>query len=103
LTMILLTAGLVCSILFELSKTNCFQPSISAYYYTPVRNYFVGAIIGIAVCLLCLRGNGPVEDVFLNIAGTLAPVVALVPTPETGWCTLDPKMLHQPQGANIAN
>lgn len=103
LAMILLTAGLAWSLLFERSKTNCFQPSLSAYYYTPARNYFVGAIVGIAVCLLCLRGNGPVEDVLLNLAGMLAPVVALVPTPERGSCTSTPVEIHQPQGANIAN
>lgn len=29
-----------------------------------------------------MRGSTDIDDVFLNLAGTLAPVVALVPTPQ---------------------
>jgi hypothetical protein len=65
----------------------CFQTSISAYFYTPVRGYFVGALIGIAVCLVCLRGSTDTEDVLLNLAGMFAPIVAFVPTPSVGSCT----------------
>lgn len=55
--------------------------SINAYYYTPVRGMFAGALLGIGVCLVCIRGSTTVEDVLLNAAGMLAPVVALIPTP----------------------
>ena len=55
--------------------------SISAYYYTPVRAVFVGALMAIGLSLLAIRGRDGAEDTLLNLAGMLAPVVALVPTP----------------------
>jgi hypothetical protein len=55
--------------------------SISAFYYTPVRTIFVGALIAIGICLICLKGNTSVEDWLLNCAGFFAPFVALIPTP----------------------
>src|SRR5690349_9423078 len=58
----------------------CFQQSISAYQYTPVRGFFVGVTFALGICLICLRGSTEIEDALLNIAGMLAPVVALVPT-----------------------
>ena len=72
---------------FERSKApGCFQTSISAYYYTPVHGIFIGALIAVGTCLICLRGNTDPEDILLNLAGMFAPVVALVPTPGTGSC-----------------
>lgn len=55
--------------------------SISAYYYTPVRSVFVGALMAIGLSLVAIRGRDGAEDTLLNLAGMLAPVVALVPTP----------------------
>jgi hypothetical protein len=55
--------------------------SISAYYYTPVRSIFVGALMAIGLSLVAIRGRDGAEDTLLNLAGMLAPVVALVPTP----------------------
>lgn len=66
---------------------HCFQGSISAYYYTPVHAFLVGGLVAIGVCLFCLKGDTPVEDVLLNLAGMFAPVVALVPTDPPGGCT----------------
>jgi len=72
---------------FERSKApGCFQTSISAYYYTPVHGVFIGALVAVGTCLICLRGNTDAEDILLNLAGMFAPVVALVPTPGTGSC-----------------
>jgi hypothetical protein len=65
------------------------RPSISDYYYTPVRAVFVSALVAIGVCLIVIKGNTPWEDTFLNIAGMLSPVVAFVPTPEAGRCGPD--------------
>ena len=59
---------------------SCFQVSISAYYYTPAQAVFVSALVAIGICLIALKGNTEVEDVLLNLAGMLAPVVAFVPT-----------------------
>jgi hypothetical protein len=54
--------------------------SVSAYYYTPAQAIFVGALIGIAACMIALKGTTAVEDVFLNLGGMFAAVVAIVPT-----------------------
>jgi hypothetical protein len=54
--------------------------SVSAYYYTPAQAIFVGALVGLATCMIALKGTTPVEDVFLNLGGMFAAVVAIVPT-----------------------
>ena len=48
---------------------SCLQPSISAYYYTPVRAVFVGVLVTMGVCLIALKGSTEAEDVLLNVAG----------------------------------
>ncbi|HJQ43057.1 MAG TPA: hypothetical protein VJ831_08230, partial [Jatrophihabitantaceae bacterium] len=87
LAMVTVVVGLGVSIGFERSKApGCFQHSISAYYYTPVQGFLVGALVAIGACLIALQGNTEAEDILLNLAGMFAPVVALVPTPGTGSC-----------------
>jgi hypothetical protein len=54
--------------------------SVSAYYYTPAQAIFVGALIGLGACMIALKGTTGVEDVFLNLGGMFAAVVAIVPT-----------------------
>lgn len=54
--------------------------SVSAYYYTPAQAIFVGALIGLGACMIALKGTNDVEDVFLNLGGMFAAVVAIVPT-----------------------
>ncbi|NIK58827.1 hypothetical protein [Kribbella shirazensis] len=97
---VLLGAALV----IEWSKTDphCLQTSISAYYYTPVRAIFVGALITIGVCMVVLKGNTEPEDILLNVAGILAPAVALVPTPGQGRCHSVPVALGD-AAANVSN
>jgi uncharacterized membrane protein SirB2 len=87
--MVGLTVGLLVSVVFEWRTVSehCFQESISAYYYTPVRGYFVAALLSIGVCLFCLKGSREAEDVLLNLAGMFAAVVALVPTDGVGKCS----------------
>ena len=63
--------------------TGCLQGSISAYYYTPARSIFVGALVAIGLVMVSLWGKSFFEDGFLNLAGLLAPVVAFVPTTES--------------------
>lgn len=60
------------------------QSSISAYYYLPVRSVFVGTLVGAAFSLVAIHGRRGGEDVLLNLAGMLLPLVAFVPTPVTG-------------------
>ena len=74
------------SIGFEHAKASCWQTSISAYYYTPVRSIFVGGLLAIGLCLIVIKGSTAWEDTCLNIAGMLAPVVAFVPTSDAGHC-----------------
>lgn len=74
---------LFASVLHQVIATSpdCWLTSISAYYYTPARAVFVGALFGIGTCLVVYRGQTSREDVALNLAGVLAMFVALIPTP----------------------
>ncbi|WP_131104123.1 hypothetical protein [Ornithinimicrobium sufpigmenti] len=56
------------------------ETSISAYYGGPVRDVFVGVLIGVAVLLLTYQGATYFEDYNLGGAGFYAVFVALVPT-----------------------
>lgn len=86
--MVVLVAGLGVSIVRDFVRVgaDCLQHSISAYYYTPVRGMFVGGLVAIGVCLVALKGSTGAEDVCLNLAGALAPVVAFVPTTTNARC-----------------
>jgi hypothetical protein len=109
LAMVSLVVGLAAAVLFEWDKAHeaCFQASISAYYYTPARLFFVSALVAIGVCLLCLRGNTDPEDILLNVAGVAAAVVGLVPTPHIGSCMSVPvgdhDALHDAISHDVAN
>ena len=80
LGMVILVITLGVSIAIERAKASCWQGSISAYYYTPVHSLFVGALVSIGVTLVAMKGRNSLEDLFFNVAGVLAPLVALVPT-----------------------
>src|SRR3954454_19288618 len=87
--MVALVVGLLVAVGYERHEAphHCFQTSISAYFYTPVRGYCVGALLSIGTCLFCLKGSERGEDLMLNVAGMCAAVVAVVPTPDTGHCS----------------
>jgi hypothetical protein len=105
LAMVAVVLALGASVVIERVKVSpgCFQTSISAYYYTPVRGVFVGALVALGVCLICLRGSTDIEDQLLNVAGMLAPLVAFVPTPAyTASCT-SARVPIESVGANVAN
>lgn len=57
-----------------------FVDSISVFYYSPARGLFVGTLVAIGVALVAYRGYTRGENWLLNVAGTLAIVVALFPT-----------------------
>jgi hypothetical protein len=78
--MVILVVTLGVSIGIERARASCWQGSISAYYYTPVHALFIGALVSIGVTLVAMRGKNSVEDLLFNVAGVLAPIVALVPT-----------------------
>lgn len=70
------------------SEDGCVQRSLSAYYYTPVRPVFVGALLVIGFAMIVMWGKTWAEDAALNLAGLLLTVVALVPTLDANYCSL---------------
>jgi hypothetical protein len=80
LAIVVVVVALAVSVIIERAHASCWQGSISAYYYTPVHAMFVGALVAIGVSLIAIRGSTDLEDVLLNVAGVLAPIVAFVPT-----------------------
>jgi len=54
--------------------------SISAYYYTTMRDVFVGSLAAIGVFLFCYRGTDTQDNVLTNIAGACAVAIGLLPT-----------------------
>lgn len=88
LAIVVVVTSLLVSLLLEASNVPCWQGSISAYYYTPVRAIFVTALVVIGVNFIVIKGRTTLEDVLLNLAGVLAPIVALVPTsPSSPTCS----------------
>jgi hypothetical protein len=89
LAMVTLLVLIAAAVLIEHAHTHprCFQPSISDYYYTPAQAIFVSALVTIGVCMIALKGSTEWEDILLNLGGMLAPVVALVPTPQDATCS----------------
>jgi hypothetical protein len=57
-----------------------FQPALSGYYYTPMRNIFVGALCGLAVFFVAYRGYDRADSVITNGAGLATIALALCPT-----------------------
>jgi hypothetical protein len=93
---VLLTA----SILIESGDADCWQTSISAYYFTPVRAILVGTLILVGFALIVIKGRNTRIDIALNFAGMFAPVVAVVPTTSVGTChSVDPQ-LADPRNAD---
>lgn len=95
---------LAVAIAIERDKVDCFQTSISAYYYTPVRAIFVGFMIALGLALIVYKGRTTAEDASLNIAGMLAPVVAVAPTTDVGRCwSVAPSPLPVQEDGSLAN
>src|SRR2546423_15387302 len=78
--LVLLLVGLGAAVLWQTKVATTVLSSVSAYYYTAAQPIFVAALIGLAACVIALRGTNAVEDVALNLAGMFAAVVAIVPT-----------------------
>lgn len=58
--------------------------SMSGYYYTPMRNIFVGALCALGVFLIAYDGYDDVDRWITNIAGLGAIGVAFCPTKPSG-------------------
>lgn len=68
---------------FILDHTDDIQVSISAYYYTHMRNGLVGILCGVALFLLCYHGYKWYDSVASKAAGLFALGIAFFPTSET--------------------
>lgn len=75
-----LLVALGVAVFYQTGRQGFLLASVSAYYYTAAQAIFVGALIGLGVCMVALKGTTDVEDVFLNLGGMFAAVVAIVPT-----------------------
>lgn len=56
------------------------QPSMSSYYYTSMRNIFVGALCALGIFLVTYNGYDRADRVITNVAGAGAICVAFFPT-----------------------
>ena len=80
IAIVAMVLALILSMIFEWLDAGDWLQSISAYYFTAVNPIFIGSLIMIGICLIAIRGTTDFEDIVLNLAGIMAPVVALVPT-----------------------
>lgn len=55
------------------------QPSISAYYYTNMRDFFVGLLIGISFFLLTYKGYELIDNIITSFIGITGFGIAVFP------------------------
>ncbi len=53
--------------------------SVSAYYYTSMRDVFVGTMFAVGVFLFCYRGGNRQDNILTNMAGIAAGAIGLLP------------------------
>lgn len=68
------------AVVAERVGADCWQTTISDYYYTSAHAVFIASLCAVGAMLIVYKGSNATEDVLLNFAGTLAFVVAMVPT-----------------------
>lgn len=56
------------------------QDSISSYYYTDMRNVFVGILVAVSVFLHAYKGHEKIDNILASLAALSSLLVALVPT-----------------------
>jgi hypothetical protein len=64
----------------ESSPCGWLPGSVSGYYYTPVRNVFVGALCGLGVFLIAYVGADIGDRIITDLAGLFSILVAFFPT-----------------------
>lgn len=55
------------------------QESISNYYYTNMRDFFVGILCCVSLFLICYRGYEAIDDIITDISGICALGIAMFP------------------------
>ncbi len=80
IAMVGLLIALAAAVFYQSDQQGSFLASVSAYYYTPAQAVFVGGLIGLGASMIALQGMTDAEDMFLNLGGVFAIVVAIVPT-----------------------
>ncbi|AHC27775.1 MULTISPECIES: hypothetical protein [Mycobacteriaceae] len=78
--LVVAVAALAAGVLTDRAGGNCFEASISAYYFTSAHSVFVAVLCAAGVLMIVYTGASHTEDVLLSLAGVLAIVVAMVPT-----------------------
>jgi hypothetical protein len=82
LPLILLVANPI-ALSIEHSSCGWLPNSVSGYYYSPVRNIFVGALVGLGLFLIAYVGADLGDRVITDLAGVFALGVAFFPTTPT--------------------
>ena len=85
-----LLVALGTAVIYQRYGVHCGLGSVSAYFYTPARSVFVGGLVGLGASMIALRGMNLAEEIFLNIGGVFAFLVAFVPTPGGSAVCQDP-------------
>ena len=79
--------GVIGFLLFLLSRlaysifTRDWHESISYYYYTPVRDFFVGALCSLGVFLVFYLGYNGLDTAITDLAGICS--IGIAPRPDT--------------------
>ncbi|HEX3045358.1 MAG TPA: hypothetical protein VHY08_11430 [Bacillota bacterium] len=55
------------------------ESTLSAYYYTNMRDYFVGLLIGVGLFLITYRGYEKIDAILTDISGICIIGVAIIP------------------------
>lgn len=84
--MIVLVCLLAAAVLTQAVGADCWQTSISAYYFTSAHSVFVAVLCALGAMLIVYQGNSDTEDSVLNFSGFLAFVVAFTPTTRQALC-----------------
>ena len=105
LAMPLLVLVLATSVVLQIfaPEPDCWQSSISAYYYTAARAVFVSTLCAVGTCMIVYQGNTDAEDIALNVSGFLAFVVAFVPTTVDTTCRASNVPLPEELAAAVRN
>src|ERR1700721_2801176 len=74
----------VLAIPYWLLANHALQSSISAYYYTGMRNLFVGSLCAISMFMLCTRGYDIKDEIAGFFSSLCALGVAFFPTTPEG-------------------